>query len=523
MNLIFKDAAGNQIHYDQKIYDLQYSYTQEGGPLSLSVTIPIDLIGKKIDLIYDVLLYDDLDEIWLGRISEMPRVTQDRQAAIITAKGYFSHILENPLMRHYTDTGYAEWDVNPPVAMPESYNWSDGVVEKDNNNRLYMHLINGQTIKSGSSLGLYYRLCNIDRISQAIYSVTFDYELGSDVTANVYGRLASYDSDITNIAVEWSLQGTGALQTGSVTQIITAGKKGLIAYLGFGADKTAANNNCYLKITNIRVNGLSTFTSTYQADEVIKDLLANYAPSVSTDQTKISNGAYTIPTFFVDKKTSVLDVIKELNKYERYNYGFWDRGSDTKPRFTYAAHDKATIHYTTSLRAAKPELSGESLDDQFNAVDVEYDDPVIPGRKLVARRTATHALLNTWGITRAPAQALQAKTTSAAAANQVGDAFLTDKAQRQGKGSITVRLPVRSSAGTITPPWRILPGRNIMIRDLEPSPADLTTMTSSNVLNGKNIFRIVEVSVNYTNKEATLSLDNIGDNLAVMLSRRGWA
>ena len=57
----------------------------------------------------------------------------------------------------------------------------------------------------------------------------------------------------------------------------------------------------------------------------------------------------------------------------------------------------------------------------------------------------------------------------------------------------------------------------IMIRDLEAAPADLTTLASTNVLNGKNIFRITQTDVIFNPQSATLRLDSGANTLEDIL------
>ena len=518
MNIIFTDTEGNETHFAKKNYDLKYSFARQGGPLTAEITLPIDLIDP-IKILTDVKIYDGLDLIWNGRVFEVPRVTIDKQAAVINALGNINNLTDQSFRRHYSDESYNAWDVTPPTPPTESWYWEKA--ERDNNNRVFLRLPKDEEVTNNLVTGVYYRRCNTDAINQNIYSILFDYETGAtyDSTESQL-QLRSYGSDFNTTVVEFALAGSGVLTGTGIADVTTASKKALVWMFRGISTHTPPDAQFWAKITNIRVNGFSDFTGTYQADEVIKDFLTDFNPRISTDHSLIENATFTLDEFFVESSKGSLEVLKELNKYEDYNFGCWDYGSDDLPRLTYEAHDTSTIHYITSLRRSKPELSGESLENQFNAVDVEFNDPV-SGKRIITR-TDAHALLDNAGITRKPLSPLSVDTTSQAAANQAGDTFLADRARRQSRGGMVVVNNVKDRNGVNVPVTHIRPGKNILIRDLDPAEEDLTTMSSSDVLNGKNIFKIEQVDVDAKGHVASIQLDNEGNRLDLLLSRKGF-
>jgi len=211
--------------------------------------------------------------------------------------------------------------------------------------------------------------------------------------------------------------------------------------------------------------------------------------------------------------TRPLDILRELNKYEGANFGVWDVDASNVPRLTYGPHASDAIDYITSLRYCRPDLAGESLEGQYNAVDVEYQDA--NGNSLYTTRTRAHALLDGWGITKKP-DPLSVRTTSLAQANQAGDILLDDKARPQGKGSLVIKGFVWDSYGRKIPAHRVRPGKNILIYDLRPAPGDLDTMGTAGNLNGKNVFRIVATDAKPY--EVTCQLDNEADRLERFLA-----
>lgn len=512
----FKDSSGRTLSIIREIYQVNWSEIDRGGCQQLTAALPLELIHEDINLMDDVSLFDGLDEIWIGQVRKKPRISSNRKAAILSAIGYWKHLGDNQIKRHYADDGYINWSKTPPVVTTDAWNWDK--MEKDNINRLYMHLRNNEVFRANSVSGHYYGINNTDAINQDIESITFDFDLGSGVTADVFAILVSFSSDLSGQATEWSLEGDGTSQTGSITRTITASKKALAFWIQANVDFTAGNDNAFLKITDIRVNGLSGFEAAdnFTAEDVIENLLPT-AEKISTDYTKINPDGvslYNIPALYLDKPSSVLQGTQEVTKYDLPNWGVTERDTTDNPRFHMDVHDTATIHYQTSLKTSQPELADEDIDEQFTAVDVTYNNPSGSG-KLVERVEVSHTLLDAWGIEKVIQKSLD--TTSQAAAQQYGATFLdsTNHGRNQAKGSIRLFGTVRDNFGVELPVDHIKPGRNILIYDMNPNPADLG---AANVLNGKNCFRIRQVA--HEKLSTVIQVDNEEESIPLLLARR---
>jgi len=518
ISLVFRDADKKEIAFFNEVYDLRTASVAQGGPLSLIATVPIDVLGSKIDLLHDVRFYDGFDEPWIGRVKERPRVSKNRQAATIICQGYSDHMKDTRFKRHYIDTGYANWSTVTPVGYSADRVWEHG--NRDNNNRVFIQMPANVFSPAGMITGLYYRPANIDQINQTLLSITFDWETGAGyLTAENELRLASFVSDITlgTATVEWT-QGVDGAQSGSETITITGSKKALQFYFfGISTDTPADETNWGI-ITNIRVNGLTGFEvgDTPKPDDFIKNFIS-VSESLSTDVSQIDAGTFTITDLVFENPTTPFEALTEVNKYERYNWGVSDRDSSNDPRLTYEPHDKGTVHYYASLQNSQMNIVGESIENQYNEVDVIYQDAV-SGRNITENRTATHTLLDALGITRKAKISVQ--TTSLVAAQQAGDAFLADKAQKQGKGSMKIQGDVIDEGGRTVPAYTIKPGTNILVYDLEIKPGNVDTLAGADVLNGENCFRIVRVDADVKKREATLQLDNEGDRLDLLMARR---
>lgn len=521
LSLDFNDAAGIEQHYIRQIYDLSWSYIEKGGPLSLIAAVPIDLIAPKIGLIDSVSLYDGLDEIWLGRVRERPTVTADKQAGIITAEGYIKHLEDDSMQTLYIDSGLGLWDDRTLFAEKNS-NYVSSVNPSrfinDKFNRLWIGIKRGQVYDISDQFGWMYEAPGgyIKRFTSN-WSTSYDngfFELA------IYAWNGSW-TQIWHRNVYGTFSGTLDISTsttpsGDIVAAIPANSTALIAVFICKTAVTLSgqlDNEWYGRLTNPKV--YYELPTDWKTSTVIKDILGKKAPLLSTDYSQIADGTYTLADFFDAKKKNPHALIKELNKYEVYNYGVWDRDSSGKPRFHFKAHELGTVHYFTSLRDAKPDLAGDSIENQFNSVDVEYQSQT--GRTLTTTRTKALDLLTKWGITRSPSRPLSIQTTSQTSANQAGDIELNDRARPQGKGSLTIKGFVRDNYGRKIAAHQIRPGKNILIRDLRASPQTLADMTSSDVLNGINIFRIVQVDAKPF--EATLQLDNEGDRLDLYLAK----
>lgn len=520
-DLVITNSNGTQSHYCKKLYELEWSAVDRGGPLSLTASIPIDLVTPDITRLDKVELWYQLERIWIGRVKETPTVTLNGQAATLVCEGWIEHMGDVSFQRLYSDISYDAWDTTPPTAPPESAEFER--CTKDNNNRLFFRCERGTSYDENLVSGIYYRRCHTDKINQDIYSVEWDYATGAlyDGTNYAAFSLASYSNDWANMVPEWSLPGAGA-STGSHDEVIAASKKSIMFYMAGtqGHTFTPASSACWAKATSVRVNGLAGFVDNYYVGDVIEDILANYVPLASTDYSKVSTGTYILPECFFETPIKPSAAVEEINKYENYNYGFWDLGSDGKPRFTYDAHDKGTVHYIASLKQCSLDLAGQSCENEYDRVRVEYQDHKTGSLRWVVR-SVTNALFDSWGMHRSPDSPIQIESTSAAAANQTGDSFLEDANKPQAKGSVVVTGMVRDNTGGALPAWLMKPGKNILIRDYQADPQTLTDMASADVLaRGRNIFRIRQVDSSPSKGEATIQADNPGDRLDLYLARK---
>ncbi|MCL5291273.1 MAG: hypothetical protein M1548_01920 [Actinobacteria bacterium] len=355
LSLVFRDASGTERHVIRNLYDLEFSADCQGGPIGLIAVTPIDLVKPIADLLHDVSLYDGFEEIWLGRVKEIPRVTVSRQAAAIVCEGP---------VKHLEDDRY-----KPAYAMPKTY------------------------------------------------------------------------------------------------------------------------------------------------DAIVKDVLTSKCPKISTDQTQIAAGTYSIQKFDVTMSTTPRTLVERAMAFEGFDWGFWDRGADNLPRLTSKPHDRGVVDYYVSLKNCRPDLSGRSIEELYNKAYALYGDFA------ESVRTAANPTLDGAALTRAVS--LSESSLNQTDAERVADTYLASKSKPQGKGQLEIRGIVRDRYGRMTPAYRILPGRNIFIYDLEVAPADLDTITSADVLNGKNCFKVTEMDGSLARLSAQVQVEVPADRLDIMLARLG--
>ena len=509
-SVIAVDSSDNQWR-PQSWKMSKFGYALNAGCTATMVKVPTT---NDLPVHLDRLeIWDNLNRLWFGQIEDIQDNTDMRETTI-TALGFSAYLKEIDIARLWMDTGFADWDLVAPVPWPDNYNID--VYERDNNNRVFIRLRNGASVISGNFGSIYYRSANDDRINQDIFSVTFDWEIGSDVPAGMHLRLYSYSSDFSTRTQEFTQAGAGTL-SGSEDIEITAGQKGLEFRFHSSTNHTATNDNSFIKLTNVRVNGLTAFevADTPRADDLIKDMLTNFAPLISTDQTGITAGTFTI-TDFKENGSNVLNTINRVNEVEDYHWKI-DEISDTDslPRFDYKAIDRGTIDYTLDQTMGKFKPSGTSLENVFNAVRVWYQKP--NGNKTSVTRTSTVTLLGS----RTKTAHINIITASLTKAQETGDIFLTEHARPKVKGTYIATGDVFHNTKGFLSSWLMRPGEIVHIRDHDPTPATLTEIASADVLNGRNVFMIKRVDVDPNKRQTRLELDVTSNRLDIMLARQG--
>lgn len=506
ISVLTKNANGDQFH-PAAIYDVNFSYITGAGCERAEVLLPAEEATNFPGQMDELRIYDNLDLLWLGRIEDKPKETATGEI-LITAVGFASHLKDELNQKLWVDTSFKFWSNTPSIPVPET--WELDQTERDNNNRIFIRLPQDMTVVSNSNAGLFYRLTNLDKLNQTLFSATWDYETGATYDSAEYRLgLLSSSSGMDGAQGEWILPGAGALSA-STGVTFTAGKKALMFVLGEITGVSPVDTEFWIKITNLRINGSSDFTSTgLTADDFVKDIIPNFAPSLSTDFSSISTGGTVLTDFYAEKPTNALQMIADATKTEDWKTGVYQLGSDSKPQWEGNPVNRDTIDWIVSQDDGPLELAGRSIQEVFNEVEVEFLTGT--GAVTTLTRTATVDVLDDAGVTRT--KKIRVETTSQTVAEAAGDQFLTEFGRPRAKGQMTLHGTVLSRTGGPTQAWFMRPNDMIQIHDLDPSPETLADMTASVVTNGINIFEIVAVEVNVINESVTIQLETPASRL----------
>lgn len=495
LNIVTKDGDGNQFH-PETLYTLNFSYLIGAGCEKAEILLPNEKdLPTQLD---DLRIYDNTTLLWLGRIEDEPLVTESGEV-LITAVGHASHLKDELVQKLWTDTGTQFWDTTPPVPPDDVWSWD--FAERDNNNRVFLRKPSNFVTGASMQSGVYYRLGNSDKVDQDLFSMTWDYETGAGYDGAVTRLFLTSHSDDFGVPVnEWSSTGAGAL-AGSTGLTLTANKKAVVFKLARITDDSSTGTDNWAKLTNIRVNGSSDFTGTNTPDDFIKDIIPDFAPAISTDFSDIDIGTATITDFYAEDPSTPLELVSMAASGEDWKTGIYEVGSDNKPRYKAKTIGRGTIDWFVSVDDGPLDIAGQSIQEMFNSVVVEYLTE--NGAVTTLTRTATVSLFDNFGITKEAR--IKLNTTSQIAAEDAGDQFLTEFGRLRAKGQMTLKGPILSRFGN-RPAWFIRPNDMLQIHDLDASPATLEDMTESVVTNGINIFEVIAVDVNISGSEESVTI-----------------
>lgn len=236
-----------------------------------------------------------------------------------------------------------------------------------------------------------------------------------------------------------------------------------------------------------------------KASDIIKIILTNYCPDISSDQGNIDTSSYTIPALAKTTRVRPLSVIQEALKFETWDKAVWE-----DKKFWYKAYDASALSYDCSINDIEASDEGETLEGTGNKIFVEYKDG--SGNPLWEERTDsdTTNIWNQWGKIRY-LDNLKVETTSQAAAQQAGDKALEVARRPRWKGPVAVKDCVyHPTTGQPIPYFAIRAMRNLRIRDYR---------------GGNRILKIIKVDVDLDNRQATLALDQSPGTIEAMLAQ----
>jgi len=439
--------------------------TNEHGFAALSATVDLSL--AEAFALYDrpglphVVLSDGAYSVFEGRLED---VTITDTGAQLIAFGYWRALSDAPYTALWSDTRVSAWE---PIRAEDLASQEPDLYQVDTNNRIYITLVNGATYRSTLDIAsmVYYAPSQGER---SIARVTFSYSLL--VPVDWRARLSSYTSGFASGTSEWTLDATGVLQTGNVTQNL-ASPNPIVTFELFnnaGSDLTFADETgtAYLKITNVRV--MSTTASTVTAD-AIAGALATYINGINSTQLNTSTALIAAPgldlTDEIYEDAYPADILTRLA-------GLGD--NQTPPRqWEVGVWDDQQLHLRVRGSTARAwSVDAGSLDVQrsletlANAAYGIYQDAIGWTQRTAVATDASS--IARYGLTRRAAVPTQ--TTSSTQAGVHRDAYLEDRSTVQPRASITIPA-LYGAEGSQWPLWMARSGDTITIRNL---PATLS-------------------------------------------------
>lgn len=462
-------------------------------------------------------IYEDLELLWYGRIEDKPEIS-DTGEVTVTAIGYNSALKDNQITKLWSDKTFVHWDTTPPTE-PES-TWSWELCDRDNNHRLFFRVPDNATLTTDMISGIYYRLGNVDATDTALHSITFDFTVGDSYDASdAELRISTFTKDFESTADTAAIQsGTGPVGKTSKSFTFTANKTGMHIYLRGQSTTTMSDSQNWARITNVRVNGDSSFTGDYTYKEIIDDLLTNHTTGISTDISLIATGTMNLDTFYIEDMTYIADIISQASAAEDVSMGFYVLDSSGNPQYQAEAINRSTVNWIAFQNEAKLNLSGPSIQDQYNQARVVFNRADADGKRTMTWSVSDFSLTDPFadaGITRTAV--LDEPTQSVSKARNIAKGFLTDSIEEKAQGDSQIDHDILNTTRGKVSPVSMNPNEIIQFADVDVSPDTLVSLASSNVLNGKNIFRVSAVAVDAINKSVIATLDIQGDRLDMEL------
>lgn len=245
-----------------------------------------------------------------------------------------------------------------------------------------------------------------------------------------------------------------------------------------------------------------------RASDVLRDVIERYCPKLDTSG--ILDTTYVIQHLAYKDTTTAYQVALDVNKYHLWGFGVWD-----SKRVVFAPYNLADADWEIRTRDPGVEFSpqGDSVDDLFNGVIIEYSD-VLTGRTErltpdVHPDLADDADENVWGLNGLQAwktiQLSTPQTTNQAL--EIGRAALADTLRPKQPGAITVRGHLRDRVGNWQQGWKVRAGDTVMLTDF---PNDMPRL-------------ITETSWDDETKTLTLTLDAPASTLDAFMDRQANA
>lgn len=460
---IYESATGNMWRNLSGIArGLKFSANRHGF-LNLSCEAPMSLIDSF--QFFDRPGLPHVEVNWNGIVAWAGRLEDPAVLAggvRVGALGYQRALWDVPYTALWSNTQVADW-----VIVPETWK-SDARPDRftfDNNNRLYVTPQKGSVHGTTTSPKVGFWGFEIPSGSaRQIVAISFDYAFLAP--SNWVGALSTFTGSLSSPTFStspWSVNGSGALQTGTQTLTFTA-CDAVMFYLYFNAADatyTPETGDNYLRITNVRVK--TTTSASLYADEIAKALVA-YVNGINS--TQLSSTVARIESPALDLKDEVYEDLMPGDILEHL-VGLGD--SATPPlRWEWAVWESQQLALRARASQAQewfvdvgaPDME-RTLDLLQNSAYAVYQDA--SGRTLRTAVSADTFSTSRYAITRRAA--VPASTTSATQAASHRDAFLQDRKDPTPRAGLTFS-DLFDQFGNRWPPWILRPGHTVTARNL---------------------------------------------------------
>lgn len=437
--------------------------------------------------------------VWAGRVSA-PELWAGAGGSGVTirALGHWATLDDIRYTALWSETRYGLWEqiseADVSTRTPSRFTF-------DTNNRLNIEPKKG-TVYAANNVGeLIYRspYGNAQRIAR----IEFDYAfLGS---SSLTARLVSSDEAFASGAIEWTVTGNGALQTGTVSRTLPTPRLWAMFNLLAAAHTYAGENGAeYLRITALRIKAVAA--STITADLIAADLVTSVN---AANAGAVTGSVLTSPALdlndVVYEDAAPTEILNQL--------GVWGDGAGTIYQPWADVH--GYLHFRaqgTNARAWLIDVAdlrvASERDDLANSVYAVYADA--RGRVL-RTAAATHAAsIGLAGYTRQAA--VEVRTTSATWAGKVRDQALADRATLRPSGRYRITR-VRTAQGAPADPSSVRPGDTLTVRSLP-----LMAAAGSEVDRART-FRLSEVIVDPIAGALTVTPETSMPRLDVLLAQ----
>jgi hypothetical protein len=519
-----------------KVEGLQWTNVDPGGDETASFTLMkswttnLDEI-KRGD---QIVIGNDLDVLWQGRIEEHDRGADAAQTVSVTCYGLGSRLKDGTFKEIYRDPDLSNWTTMPA------------------DRRIYLEftlqkLINGENqvewdVESGTPgitvswdhLGgdtPSYNWLNepwYDNAGIPIGRVYYDWYAGIAMalaSTNWSHQLVAAD-DQTGATGDFGTNVEGTTQTGTFEVTDPAN---LYLYISGwyepdmgGVPDDSPHSGRWRQLIVYGRHGIGRRGTEPNAGFYSSDIVTDVVGRVDGLQARyIDEQTYIIPQMAFRDATIYEDAITEANRYEDCTWGTWGPESpldySTDGYFDYRSRDFSTRHWVVRRADCENLDLHSEVAGLYNQVEVNYTDA--GGIRGTVTRTAEVDDLIEAGIPTRRAT-LDGGTITADAAAALGDTFLAlTGGYAPARGSFTTALPVlHYQRGYVPCQYMRADGSNVQLQDILPTN---TLFALDSTPDRRTTFPIKRVTIDAGGAYpvASVEVDQTNDLLSVLQSR----